>query len=62
MLRRSILSGLQLEARSPFIGAELAIKAMLSGYRVGEVHIQTFPRTFGRWVLDVTEEHTRDDG
>ena len=48
MVRRSILSDIELEARSPFIGAELAIKAMLHGYRVGEVGIQTFPRTFGR--------------
>ena len=48
MVRRSILSDFALEARSPFIGAELAIKAMLHGYRVGEVGIQTFPRTFGR--------------
>ena len=48
MVRRSILSDIELEAQSPFIGAELAIKAMLHGYRVGEVGIQTFPRTFGR--------------
>ena len=48
MVRRSILSDIELEAASPFIGAELAIKAMLHGYRVGEVGIQTFPRTFGR--------------
>lgn len=47
MVRRSILSDIHLEARSPFIGAELAIKVMLRGYRVGEVGIQTFPRTFG---------------
>ena len=48
MVRRSVLADIELEARSPFIGAELAIKAMLHGYRVGEVGIQTFPRTFGR--------------
>ena len=48
MVRRSILPDIELEARSPFIGAELAIKAMLHGYRVGEVGIQTFPRTFGQ--------------
>src|SRR5260370_29086669 len=48
MVRRSILSDIELEARSPFIGAELAIKAVLHGYRVGEVGIQTFPRTFGQ--------------
>jgi glycosyltransferase involved in cell wall biosynthesis len=48
MVRRSVLDDIRLEASSPFIGAELAIKAMLRGYRVGEVGIQTFPRTFGR--------------
>lgn len=48
LVRRSILADIDLEAGSPFIGAELAIKAMLHGYRVGEVGIQTFPRTFGR--------------
>lgn len=48
MVRRSVLADIELESRSPFIGAELAIKAMLRGYRVGEVGIQTFPRTFGR--------------
>jgi glycosyltransferase involved in cell wall biosynthesis len=47
MLRRSILEDISLEATSTFIGAELAIKAMLKGYRVGEVGIQTFPRSFG---------------
>ena len=30
------------------IGAEIAIKTMLKGFRVGEVGIQTFPREFGR--------------
>ncbi len=47
MARRSVLNDIVLEADSPFIGAELAIKAMLKGYRVGEVGIQTFPREFG---------------
>jgi glycosyltransferase involved in cell wall biosynthesis len=47
MARRSMLEDIVLEADSPFIGAELAIKAMLKGYRVGEVGIQTFPRQFG---------------
>ena len=47
LARRSVLEDIELEATSPFIGAELAIKAMLKGYRVGEVGIQTFPRGFG---------------
>jgi hypothetical protein len=50
MARRSMLADVELEATSTFIGAELAIKAMLKGYRVGEVGIQTFPRRFGRWI------------
>jgi glycosyltransferase involved in cell wall biosynthesis len=48
LVRRGVLQDLTLESTSPFIGAELAIKAMLKGYRVGEVGIQTFPRSFGR--------------
>ena len=47
LVRRVVLDDLQLESTSPFVGAELAIKTMLKGYRVGEVGIQTFPRTFG---------------
>jgi len=48
MVRREVLEDIALRSDSPFVGAELAIKAMLKGYRVGEVGIQTFPRTFGR--------------
>lgn len=47
LVRRVVLDDLHLESASPFIGAELAVKTMLKGYRVGEVGIQTFPRTFG---------------
>jgi len=47
-VRREIIDDLNLISDSPFIGAELAIKAMLKGYRVGEVGIQTFPREFGK--------------
>lgn len=47
MVRRSLLQDVVLESTSPFIGAELTIKTMLKGYRVGEVGIQTFPREFG---------------
>lgn len=48
MVRKSLVDELDLDSVSPFIGAELAIKTMLRGYRVGEVGIQTFPRSFGR--------------
>lgn len=47
MVTREVLNDVGLVSTSPFIGAELAIKTMLKGYRVGEVGIQTFPRTFG---------------
>ena len=47
MVRKPVIDDINLETNSPFIGAELAIKAMLKGYQVGEVGIQTFPRTFG---------------
>lgn len=48
LVRKSVIDDLDLEASSPFIGAEIAIKTMLKGYPVGEVGIQTFPRQFGK--------------
>jgi glycosyltransferase involved in cell wall biosynthesis len=48
LVRKSLLDEIHLDSDSPFIGAELAIKTMLRGYRVGEMGIQTFPRAFGR--------------
>jgi glycosyltransferase involved in cell wall biosynthesis len=48
LVRKPLVDELTLEATSPFIGAEIAIKSMLKGYRVGELGIQTFPREFGR--------------
>lgn len=48
LVRRSVVEALDFESSSPFIGAEITIKATLRGYRVGEVGIQTFPRSFGR--------------
>ncbi|MGZ5016548.1 MAG: glycosyltransferase family 2 protein [Methylobacter sp.] len=47
VFHRSILEHIDLNSNSPFIGAEMAIKTMLSGTPVGEVGIQTFPREFG---------------
>lgn len=47
LARKSVVDELDLESNSPFIGAEIAIKTMLKGYRVGEMGIQTFPREFG---------------
>lgn len=48
LVRKDVVDDLTLEATSPFIGAEITIKTMLRGFRVGEVGIQTFPREFGR--------------
>ena len=48
LVRRSVIKEVELASSSPFIGAELTIKTMLKGFRVGEVGIQTFPREFGR--------------
>ena len=48
LVRKSLVEQIDLESSSPFIGAELTIKTMLRGYRIGEVGIQTFPRAFGR--------------
>ena len=36
-----------MKSNSPFVGAELAIKTGLAGYKVGEIGIHTYPRTFG---------------
>lgn len=47
-IRKDLARRLDLDSNSPFIGAEIAIKTMLKGYRVGEVGIQTFPREFGQ--------------
>lgn len=48
LIRRSVVEELDLISASPFIGAEVVIKTMLKGFRVGEVGIQTFPREFGK--------------
>lgn len=48
LIRKSVVDELELISTSPFIGAEVSIKSMLKGFRVGEVGIQTFPREFGR--------------
>jgi glycosyltransferase involved in cell wall biosynthesis len=47
VVHRSVLDEIRITSDSSFAGAELAIKAMLHGFPVGEVGIQTFPRSFG---------------
>lgn len=46
MIRKNVATDIQLVSTSPFIGAEMAVKVMMKGYRVGEVGIQTFPKQF----------------
>ncbi len=48
MIRKAVADELDLQSISPFIGAEIAIKTTVKGFRVGEVGVQTFPREFGR--------------
>jgi glycosyltransferase involved in cell wall biosynthesis len=70
LVRKDIIDQIDLHSDSPFIGAEIAIKTMLKGYRVGEMGIQTFPREFGsgastspeniyRTLVDVYRCHRR---
>ena len=47
LVSRKLIRHIKLKSNSPFVGAELAIKAKLTGYKVGEIGIHTFPRTFG---------------
>jgi len=47
LVSRKLIKHIKLKSNSPFVGAELAIKAGLVGYKVGEIGIHTYPRTFG---------------
>jgi glycosyltransferase involved in cell wall biosynthesis len=48
LMRKSVYNDLTIISDSPFIGAEITLRTMLKGYRVGEMGIQTFPREFGK--------------
>ncbi len=48
LIKKSILKKINLISNSPFLGAELAIKSKYKGFKVSEVGIHTYPRTFGR--------------
>lgn len=48
LIRKSVYDDLTIISDSPFIGAEITLRTMLKGYRVGEMGIQTFPREFGK--------------
>jgi len=47
LVSSEILKKIKLDCNSPFLGAELAIKAKKKGYRINELGIHTYPRTFG---------------
>ena len=47
LVRKKLINRIKLKSNSPFVGAELAIKAGRAGYRIGEIGIHTYPRTFG---------------
>ena len=46
LVNNKISKSIKLKSSSPFIGAELAIKTSLAGYKVGEVGIYQYPQTF----------------
>jgi glycosyltransferase involved in cell wall biosynthesis len=48
MIRREVINNIDITSNSPFVGAEILLKAMLKGYLVGEVGISTYPREFGQ--------------
>ena len=47
LIKRTMLNKIKLSSKSPFIGAELAIKSKYLGLKVREVGIHTYPRTWG---------------
>jgi glycosyltransferase involved in cell wall biosynthesis len=47
ILKREVVRDIIFTSSSPFIGAEIAIKVSVKGYRIGELGIQTFPKHFG---------------
>ena len=47
LIKKKMLKKIKLKSKSPFIGAELAIKSKYLGLKVSEVGIHTYPRTFG---------------
>ena len=47
LINKKMFKNINLVSNSPFIGAELAIRSKYKGYKVSEVGIHTYPRTFG---------------
>ena len=46
LVSKKLAKSIKLKSTSPFLGAELAIKAMWAGYKVGEIEIYQYPQTF----------------
>tara|TARA_Y100001960_G_C14455257_1_gene719277 strand:- start:39 stop:758 length:720 start_codon:yes stop_codon:yes gene_type:complete len=46
LVNKNLTKNIKLKSTSPFLGAELAIKSMWAGYKVGEVGIYQYPQTF----------------
>ena len=46
-VKKDLIKKVKLSSNSPFVGAELAIKSKYLGYRISEMGIHTYPRTFG---------------
>ena len=47
LVRRDVLDDLPVTCSSPFVGGEIAVRAALKGYHVGEVGIRMYPRLHG---------------
>ena len=47
LIDKKLVKKIKLTSNSPFLGAELAIKAKYSKFNVDEIGIHTYPRTFG---------------
>lgn len=47
VIRSNVIKDMDIISDSAFIGAEIIINAMVRGYPIGEVGINTYPRTFG---------------
>ena len=47
LISKKLIKKINLFSNSPFLGAELAIKAHYRGFKVNEIGIHTYPRTFG---------------
>lgn len=48
MVRREVMEEIHVTSHSPFAGGEVAVRAALKGYRVGESAISMYPRQIGR--------------